>query len=123
MSYARQIASAQRLIKKKGLLVTWRKLVRTQNNVQPWKGTTANQDFQVYIVFLRKGGNLASALQSLFKGTEITQGAPNGIMGSIPGLIPELTDVVIRNGVTLAISAIDPLAPDGTPILYFVEFK
>jgi hypothetical protein len=121
--YAQDIKSAQAMIKQAGQLVTWRKVVRTANNAQNWKATETTQDFQVYIFFPRKGSNAINALQRLFKGTEVTDGAPSGIMAAVTGFVPEITDKVIRGNVPMAIASIDPLAPDGNPILYFIEFK
>lgn len=121
--YAQDIKQAKAMIKQAGQLVTWRKLVRTDNNAQHWKATVAPQDFQVYIFFPRKGSNALNALQRLLKGTEVTDGAPTGLMAAVPGFVPEVTDKVLRGNVAMAIASIDVLAPDGNPILYFIEFK
>ena len=119
--YAQDIKQAQAAIKQAGQACTWRKLPRNANAQQPWKGQAAAPvNFPVSIVFLRQGLN--SALLSLMKGTDVTEGAPDAIMaGGLP-FEPELTDVVIQNGQTFTIEGIDILAPDGTAILYYLRF-
>lgn len=120
--YARQIAQAQKQIKRKGQACTWRKLPRNANVTQPWKGqSTAPTDFPVSIVFLKQGLN--SALLHLLTNTDVTEGAPDAIMAGGLSFEPELTDVVIQNGQTMVLEAIDSLAPDGTPIIYYLRFQ
>lgn len=121
-NFSRQIASVQRQIKRKGQSVIWRKIARNANVNQPWKGTDgAPQDNAVFILFLK--GGLANAAQSLLNNTDVTEGAPDALMAGGLSFTPEMTDVVIQNGVTLAIAKIDKLAPDGTAILYYLRFQ
>jgi hypothetical protein len=120
-AYAQEIKDAQNDIKEAGQACTWRKLPRNANAQQPWKGQNAAPgDFPVSILFLKQGLN--SALLHLLKNTDVTEGAPDAIMAGGQAFTPEITDVVIQNGVTRAIEAIDSLAPDGTPILYYLRF-
>lgn len=118
----RAIATVLRLIKKNGQAVTWRKTVRTPDAQRPWNATNAAPvDAAVFIAFVRKSGSLAEAIQHLLKGTEVNVGSQRGLMGAV-SFVPDLTDQVIRNGVTLTIKAIEPVAPAGIAILYYIEF-
>lgn len=122
--YDGQIAAAQRVIKQKGQLVTWVPHDVTTNGAQPWKTTpvTNAPTFPVYIVFLSEGSNVANALFHLLKGTSVPAGAPRGLMGAVTGFTPAVNDTVLRGTETLVIKAIDIIAPNGTPILYKLEF-
>jgi hypothetical protein len=123
--YDRQVAQAVKLIAKYGQLVTWRKQTVEQADVNaPWKTTAkAGQpvDYSVKIVFPRDGKGLANALYHLIKGTDVPTGAPRGLMASV-AFTPELTDLVIRDGVKMMIKTIDPLAPGGIILLYHITF-
>lgn len=122
--YAQEIKGVQVDIKRAGQSCTWTKIPRTANDTQPWKGgtTPVPQNFpNTYILFLK--GGLSNALQHLMKNTDVTDGAPDAIMAGGLSFTPELTDVVIRGTETLLISDIDILAPDGTPILYYLRFQ
>lgn len=127
MSYVRQIASAQRIIKKKGLLVTWNKHVVVTDSTKPWKTTPGVPQIYTAYIFLKShsGGGL-TALFHLMTGTEVPMGAPDAIMGAVP-FTPELTDQVIAviAGVTktFVVKAIDIVMPDGNPILYKLQFE
>jgi hypothetical protein len=121
--YARQIAQAAKLIAAKGEEVTWRKNASQVSETQPWKNTGTEQfiDKQVSIVFLRPQGGLTHKLGQLMKNTDVAEGGPRGLMAHVD-FTPDISDVVIRNGVTLAIKSIDPLAPSTDTILYDIEF-
>ena len=121
MIFDRNIKSVQRLIKKYGQLVTWTKNVRVPDGQQPWKVTQTPQTFQVYIVFTKKGSNFAEALQHLLKGTEVNIGSPRGLMASVP-FVPDITDNILRGNQRIVIKGIDPIEPNGVPIMYLIEF-
>lgn len=121
--YDRAIATAARLIKKKGMIVTWRKLARTPDAQKPWNATQAAPvDTNVSMVFVRKSGSLSEAIQNLLRNTEVNVGSQRGLIAAVP-FVPDLTDQVIRNGVTLVIKGIEPLAPAGIAVMYYVEFS
>lgn len=117
-----QIAQAQAAIKANGQVVTWRKTTRTPDNNQPWKAAVgAPQDSPVSMLFLK--GGFTNPLVSMLRNTDVTEGAPDAIMAGGLSFVPEKTDVVIKDGQALAVESVDPLAPDGTAILFYIRFK
>ena len=122
-NYSNDIKQAQAAIKEAGKAVIWRKLARTPDNSQPWKGTTAPTDFpNTYIMYMGKA-SLTAGFFHFMKDTDVTEGAPDAIMaGGLP-FIPELTDAIIDGADTWIIADIDSLAPDGTNILYYLRFE
>lgn len=119
-----QIATAQRLIKENGQLVSWKQQsVAIADDTKPWNSSRANEvSYPVYIVFLSPRSNGLLNVFQLLKGTDITTGGNRGLMGAVTGFTPQITDKVIRDGVTYAINSIDVLAPNGQTILYKIEF-
>lgn len=120
--FDRQIATATRLIEKNGHDVTWRQLGRGLPDAdKPWRPASAtNTDYTVTICFLSPGRTGQELFRYLTK-TEVTTGAVNGLMSSVP-FVPSVADVVIRDGETLRIKSIDVLSPNGQIILYTIEF-
>lgn len=120
--YSRQIATAQRLIKKKGQLVIWQKHSVTVNDAQPWKvgnPVGAVPTFPVFIVFLPP----KDADIHLLEGTTVPEGKPRGLMGAVTGFIPAIDDYVLRGSETLRIKDIVELNPNGeSVILYKIDF-
>lgn len=120
--FGRQLAMVQRIINKKGQSVLWQQAARAANVNQPWKATSGGPaTFPVKMIFVRKG-SFTDAIQHLLKGTEVNVGGKVGLMAGGVSFAPDLTDCVLRGGVSLAIKSIDTVDPDGTVILYLVEF-
>lgn len=122
--YDRQIAQAQKQIKKKGQLVTWTQTAAVVNDPsKPFITSDAGSPitYPVYIAFLSPRKGLSSVLAYL-KNTDVVQAGIRGLMGAVD-FVPQITDKVIRNGKTLTIRNIDPLAPNGQVILYSIEFN
>jgi hypothetical protein len=121
--YDRQVKQAIRMIKKYGQVVTWNARAENVDSSQPWKSTEVGPTpYPVSIVFLRNSGsNGMNAIFHLMKGTDIPEGAPQGIMASVP-FTPNITDTIDRNGVAMKVVSIDPVAPGGIPILYRITF-
>jgi hypothetical protein len=121
--YNRQIEMAQRLVKKYGQACTLKKQAETVNETQPWK-TAAGEpvEHDCIILFLRPSGGMSRALYHLIQRTDVTSGAPRGLMAVQNGFVPDLTDSVIRNGSTMVIKTIDEVNPGGDVILYDIEF-
>lgn len=120
--YDTSIAMAQRLIAKKGKIVTWRQLVEsTADPSKPWTRTQSQVDTQVSIVFLTLDTQLYKTLLYL-TGTEVRTGSFYGLMGSV-GITPSLKDVVIDGSREITIKNIDTLEPNGTVVLHTVEFN
>lgn len=121
--FDRAIATATRLIAANGQAVTWRQVSdgAPGDSAQPWKpGASANVDNAVNIVFLPDDRRDYEFLR-LLGATEIPKGKLVGLMAA-PSFTPTIKDVVVRDGVTLGIDAVDPLAPNGQIILYTVKF-
>ena len=120
--YTQDIIDAQADIKEAGAQVIWRKIVRVDDPDKPWNATEAPpQDFPVSMLFLTNG--LSNPLVSLMRNTDITDGAPDAIMAGGLTFTPELTDMIINDTEEFVVDSIGLLAPDGTPILYYLRFK
>lgn len=121
--FDRQIETAKRLIKKNGQLVTWRKLAATTPDAsKPWlvAASTPTDYEDVSICFLPPG-RVTQELIHYIKGSDVTTGNVQGLMAA-QAFEPDAKDVVMRDGKTLRIKSIDPLAPNGQSILYTIEF-
>lgn len=57
---------------------------------------------------------------AMLAGMEVPANQEIGLLAGGLSFTPELTDTLTRGGVELAIKKIDRLAPNGTPILYYV---
>lgn len=119
--FDRQIATAKRLIAKNGQAVVWRQTAITDDPDKPWSDQNpVMTDFDTTIVFLPYT-RMGYELFGLSPGTEVPTGKLTGLMAAT-NFVPSLKDVVIRDGVTLALQAIDLLAPNGDIILYDLRF-
>lgn len=124
--YDRQIASAQRLIKKYGKLTTWRSHVEGVTTeaeapgATPWRPkaglSNGSPSYQVTVVFFPIGKEKRESLSEM--GIELTSGAQIGYMPAVP-FVPAQKDTILRNGVYMPVEHIEVLAPnDDEPILY-----
>lgn len=122
--YDRQIATAKRLIAKKGEVVTWLPSTTVQDNSKPWQTTQpggTHPSYNVSIAFIPISDNPIDALLRFVKGTSVTDGTLKGYMGQVP-FAPATNDSIVRDGKTYIVKSIDPLAPNGEPILYEIYF-
>lgn len=128
--FARQIATAQRLIAKSGQQRIWRQPAKTiGDQTKPWLQTQgAPLDFQVKLVFFPQT-RIGHELIRLISGTEVSGGEVQAYMAFTPGLIPTIDDILlasvpmqVQSDAELRIFSIDPLAPNGDVILYDVKF-
>lgn len=123
--FVRQIETAKRLIAKNGANCTWRKLPdATPNTLEPWKvaAVTPIVYRNIKIVFLPYT-RMGYEFLRLLTGTEIQIGDVKGLMAQ-QAFSPSITDVIIHpDGTLYRINKIDPLAPDGTPIIYTLDLK
>jgi hypothetical protein len=123
MKFDRQIATAQRLIANNGQTVQWRQSAPTVNAAAPWvPGDNTNTDTDVSICFVPVQSSVTRKFLAAISGTDITVGKLAGLMGNVE-FEPSIKDVVIRDGVELAITSIDLLSPNGQKILYTIEFE
>lgn len=128
--YERQIASAKRLIAKRGQVVSWR--IRTEGTVDAGEVAGATKwrpkvvtpstpdDRLVSIVFLPITKEKYESLSAM--GVELSTGAQMGYMGAVD-FQPSQKDAVLRAGVLMPIETIDVIAPNGDPVLYEIVFK
>lgn len=116
-----QIETAKRLIEKNGELVIWRQVRNTVNENQPWKPVApVPVDNEVTIVFLPRERVDTQLIRATSESIPI--GSVYGLMAQVD-FSPSAKDVVIRGGKEIRINAIDPLAPNGTPIIYTIDFS
>lgn len=128
--YERQIASAKKLIARRGQVVSWR--VRAEGTTdggevagatkwRPKAVTPAEPDDRsVSIVFLPITKEKYESLAAM--GVEVTTGEQMGYMGAVD-FQPSKSDAVLRAGVLMPIETIDIIAPNGDAVLYEIVFK
>ncbi len=120
--FDRQIETALRLIKKNGQSVTWRKTAITVDPDMPWLEVPAIvTDYSPDVCFLpidKEGQEYLSSLGN----TEAVIGSYYGLMGKV-AFTPAISDIVIRDGVTLEIKSIDLISPNGQKVLYTIIFN
>lgn len=116
--YARQIASAKRLIKAKGQAATWREPAdATPDPDKPWHSApNAPADHTVDIVTLPDN---SARFAALVAGTDVPEGTQLAYMGSVD-FEPTVRGTLIIGGVGFRITYLSPIAPDGTPIIWIV---
>jgi hypothetical protein len=121
--YSDDIAMVLELVKADGQPVTWKKPNLVPNPEQPWKTADPAEatTYSVDMVFLKPQGGLRQTLNRLMRGTDVPEGGPRALMGAV-SFTPDMTDIVIRNGVEMRVKNFDVLAPSGDPILYDIEF-
>ena len=123
--FVRQIESARRLIRKKGQLVTWRKITNgpPADSAKPWQpGVPVQTDYpETAIVFLPIT-TVNTFLSRRYKNnSDIPEGTLYGIMEAV-GFQPSQKDQVIRDRVTYNVTAFDTLDPNGEgSIIYELE--
>lgn len=120
--YDRQVATAKRLIAKKGQDVTWKSLEdgAPSDPSKPWRPSAATStEHTVKIAFLpvdRRGDET----RRYREGTAVPEGSLLGYMAQVD-FTPALKDVIVRDGEELTVLNFDLIAPNGTPILYILE--
>lgn len=124
-TYARQIATAKRLIAAKGRSCVWSQMGSgtPSDPAKPWKpGEAVPDTYDVSIVFLPLGAN-AAFLRSLGE-TDIPVGDDYGLMAAVDFVPTQRAEIYAADGVTLLRKVLryNVLAPDGDPILYTVYF-
>ena len=125
--YAAQIATAKRLIAAKGEAVTWREAAAASvpDVNKPWVegDLAAAVEHAVRIVFLPIDRINSQVMRYMRDSGGVPGGNISGLMASV-SFKPTVTGTVVRSdGTVLAVRSIEPLAPDGTPIIWTVEFQ
>lgn len=118
--YTRFIATANRLIDKYGMQVTWSKDVLTPVDVtKPWLGSTnVPTDYTPTIAFIPANGNMygMEKYRSQIQAGELSL---FGLMAP-QEFEPELSDTLVRDGDTQVIKWIDEIKPADETVLYIV---
>lgn len=122
--YDSAIATGKRLIDKFGAECVWTKPAPQDDTVDPWRDVREGEPtpHNVSIAFfsakdLGYGSTLALAALA---GTEVPQHNQMGLMSGDVPFSPELTDTLTFDGSDIDITKIDKLAPNGTPVLFFL---
>lgn len=121
--YDRQIATAIRLIAKKGETVQWVSEDEVVSGSQPWK-TTAGAvvpGTPVKMVFVSAGSALLDAIAHLIPGTSVPSSSIKGLMGAV-GFTPAINDMVVRDGVAMMVKDLNIVKPNDQVILYKITF-
>lgn len=124
--FDRQIATARRLIEKYGQAVVWQTVNQGApvDAAQPWKSSAAaDTPNDATICFVPVRDNDWRKLLAYLKGTEVPVGKLAGLMPGDVTFEPKLKDVVVRDGVTLNVTNIDLISPNGQKVLYILEFE
>lgn len=119
--FDRAIRTALRLIKKNGHRVEWKQYGESEQG-QPWKPLSdvevTNYPFICFLPLDRIGKEFLISLGQ----SEAVSGSVYGLMGA-QSFVPNLKDTVYRDGVSLDISSIEVLSPNGQIILYIIMFN
>lgn len=120
--YDRAIATAKRLIEKKGQTVQWRKNTGEAGS-EPWKSQrpAAGTLPEVKIVFFPPDEGSRRTLQQI-TGVELPRADEYGLMAAVP-FSPQAGDAVLRAGIGSAVVGVSPLAPGGDVVLYTLWFS
>lgn len=132
MSYAGAIAAAKRLIAAKGQACLWRKPAPEDVTADEWRDVRDGEptDVEVRIAWFtpRDLGRGSEQFLQALAGTsiDVPEGVEIGLMAPVE-FEPLTSDTILKgtdpDGIEIAIQTIDRIAPDGTPILYFVKVK
>lgn len=126
--YSEDIATAQELIDEFGQDCWWQKPAPVDDNSVPGYPTVGAlpDPIKVKIAFF-SGRDLNRGVfefLSMMPGIEIPDNGEIGLLAGGLSFTPENTDTVRRgaiDAVESSVDKIDRLAPDGTPILYYVQ--
>lgn len=123
-AFARQVATAKRLIAKYGATCTFRRLPDApQDANKPWLVTSQGSavSYPGIKVCILPYSRINRETQQQIADTEIQFGDFQGLMAS-QVFVPSLTDVILNGqGLVYRIKKITTLAPDGTDILYTMD--
>lgn len=125
-AYDADIAVAQELINEFGQPCFWRKPASEQGGTPGYPGAGETPEpIPCSIAFFsgRDLGRGSAEFIAALLGTEVPLGEEIGLLAGGIEFTPELTDTVSRGTVDaapVAIKKIDRLAPNGTPILYYM---
>jgi hypothetical protein len=125
--YDRAIATATRLIAKKGRVVDWSKATAAEPEPgdKPWKPQPsdgpADEPFKPKVVFFPPGEGSRATLQQI-TGTEVPTASEYGLLAGSEPFTPEQGDIVMRDGIQLAVVGVATLRPAEDAVLHTVWF-
>jgi hypothetical protein len=105
-----------------GVVCQWRKQVVTPIDPdKPWAGsTTAEQTYDVPICFLPANGNMFG-LSRYREAIEAGEFTLFGLMAPPTGWVPELSDLVTRDGLPLVLRNLDTIRPADLALLHILS--
>lgn len=121
--FDRSIAAAQRLIARYGQDCLWQKPALETEDVPGYPtigDAPAPVPCRIAWFSPRDIGRGAEEFMALMVGIEVPSSGQVGLLAGGLDFEPNEKDSVIRDGVPVSIKKIDRLAPNGTPILYYV---
>lgn len=125
--YAEDIEAAREAIEEAGEDVVWIKAAARDPDAKPWRDQRDGQPerFPVSIAFFSPVDVSRGSGQtfSFTNETDIADYSEVGLMAGDVPFQPDGRDKIERNGALKEIVAIDRIAPNGTPILYYVGIK
>lgn len=126
--FDRQVASAQRMIKKYGEPCTWVQVTNgaPSDSSKPWIPSAANEvSTPCIIAFFPTDQQTQKKIQAMFDASEVPMGMETGYMGQTVGVNPTLKDIIVRKDGTIArILNIDTINPNGEQdILYTITVE
>jgi hypothetical protein len=121
--YDRQIAQVNRQVTAKGEQCIWNQASApvVADPTKPWITSKGQPEAQtVSILFTSSASN---ALARLLAGSNVETGKLRGIMPA-QSFTPDLNDQIVRSdGTVLELDSVEPLAPNGQVILWWLGFK
>lgn len=126
--FARQLARATLAIQAKGEACTWTKTGADVSGdpTKPWEPTTSQDGgHAVSIVWVPEAAAINPALwaQQENSALNIPGGWKFGLMHAV-NFTPDENDIITcSNGSKWTVDRVDPLAPDGTPLLYTIRVR
>ena len=119
--FEKQLLSTRKTVEKYGQPIQLCKKTVTQDQDTPWEATYENSYTDAYAVFLPVDKTF-EAFQYYIGDTELHAGMVRIIFPNY-GVVPELTDTVIRDERIYKIKKIEELSPNGTPILWYLDLQ
>ncbi len=127
--YAGFAQLALEMIAAAGQVAQWHKPKPQVAGSNPWRDIRdgAPVEFAPSMVFLSPidaaRGRGRADFAMFGNGTDVVVYSEVGLLAGSCGFVPEITDTLLRNNIVSEIVAIDKIAPNGTPILYFIAVK
>jgi len=140
MNYDRLAATAERLIRQFGSLITWRAISSmTTDADKPWEAVNrVPREYKIYAVIVPASSSNAIKELAVSLGANVPEGKETVYIGGKQAFVPTtdaqlvreiagppaVANVVLRPIIqVLRISAVQTLAPAGKPVLYALQVE